>query len=477
LSRRETSGPDASALEAASFRDPHNRVFYANGRVFRALSEQGIAEWDALVDTGLAGELTAEGKLVRTERANGAVSAADLPHALEAAAVLEHERIPFVSYPYEWPFAMLRDAALLQLELLRRAVSQRLVLKDATPYNVQWQGARPVFADVGSFERLREGEAWAGYRQFCMLFLYPLLLQAWKGVPFQPWLRGSLEGIAPQEMRGLLSFRDLFRRGALTHVVLHNRLERRYDERQVDVKGELRSAGFRPELIEANARRLERLVSRLRWAPGRSTWSEYGATTSYSADDAARKERFVADAAEAERPALAWDVGCNEGRHARIVARHAGYVVAMDADDLVVDRLYAALRSEGVTNVLPLVADAVDPSPGLGWRTAERRPAADRGRPDFALCLAVLHHISIGRNVPVADAVDWLRDLTGKAVVEFATPEDPMVQRLLARKREDDHPDYRRDWFERCLAERFETVRMEELADGRRILYHVRARS
>ena len=464
-----------SVPEAASFRDPHGRVFYVGDRVLRALSTQGLADWDAFVESGLAAELAGEGKLVATQRVDD-TAAVELPHGLAAQAVLEHERIPFVSYPYEWPFGMLRDAALLQLELLERAVPRGLILKDATPYNVQWRGPRPVFVDVGSFERLREGEAWTGYRQFCQLFLYPLLLYAWKGVRFQPWLRGSLEGIAPGELRALLSARDLLRRGALTHVVLHSRLERRYADRGGEVKQELRAAGFGPELIAANARRLTRLISRLH-APRRSSaWSEYGATTSYSPEDAERKERFVAAAAADAQPALCWDVGCNEARHARIAARHAGAVVAMDADHVVVDRLYDALSSEGVANVLPLTIDAVDPSPDLGWRATERSGIQGRGRPDLTLCLAVLHHVAVGRNVPVADIVAWLHDLTDAAVVEFAAPEDPMVQRLLARKRPDDHPDYRRDWFERCLLDRFQPLRREELAGGERVLYHVRAR-
>src|SRR5206468_3819805 len=106
--------------------------------------------------------------------------------------------LPFVSYPYEWPFEMLRDAALLQLGLIEEALAEDVVLKDGTPYNVQWRGAEPVFVDVGSFERLPPGEPWAGYRQFCMLFLYPLMLQAYRGIAPQPWPRGSLEGIEPR---------------------------------------------------------------------------------------------------------------------------------------------------------------------------------------------------------------------------------------------------------------------------------------
>jgi SAM-dependent methyltransferase len=400
----------------------------------------------------------------------------ELPHALETAAVLEHERVPFVSYPYEWTFEMLRDAALLQLELLRRALDEDLVLKDATPYNVQWRGARPVFVDVGSFERLREREPWAGFRQFSMLYLYPLLLEAWKGVPFQPWLRGSLDGISPQEMRSLVSRRDLLRRGGFTHVFMHSRLDRRHDGRTQDVKGELRAAGFRPELIAANAAGLERTVARLRAPAARSDWSDYHATTSYSAEDAERKERFVAAALASARPALCWDIGCNDGRHSRVAAEHSGYVVAIDADRTVVDSLYRELKRENVSNVLPLTIDVSDPSPALGWRHGERKPLAERRRPDFVLCLALLHHLAISANVPVADIVAWLHGLTGAGVVEFATADDPMVQRLLLRKRADDHPDYRREWFERSLADSFELVETLELAGGTRILYHVRSR-
>jgi hypothetical protein len=456
-----------SGLEPGSFRDPDSRIFTADGRVLRLLSEQGLADWRALESSGLLDELP----VVGTREVE-----ADVPEALHGgvAAVLEHDVIPFVSYPYEWTFAMLRDAALLQLQLLRRSIEKGLILKDSTPYNVQFRGAEPVFIDVGSFEQLREGEPWAGYRQFCMLFLYPLLLQAWKDVPFQPWLRGSLEGITPHEARELLSARDLLRRGALSHVVLHNRLESRHEDKDEDVKGELRKAGFKKELILANIRGLERLVGRLQWDPPRSTWSEYGPHTTYTADDAERKARFVADAVAEEQPRLVWDIGANDGRHSRIAAEHAEYVVAMDADSLVVDRLYKALRDENETRILPLTVNIVDPPPGLGWRGQERRPLLDRGRPDLTLALALIHHVSISGNVPIAEFLDWLRGATRSLVIEFVSPEDPMARRLLARKRPGDHPDYRPDWFEQCLHERFEVLRSETLAAGTRTLYLAR---
>jgi hypothetical protein len=377
--------------------------------------------------------------------------------------------VPVVSYPYEWPFGMLKDAALLELDLLLAALDEGLVLKDASPYNVQWRGARPVFVDVGSFERLREGEPWAGYRQFCTLVLYPLQLQAYKGVPFQPWLRGALEGIEPSEMRALLGFRDRFRRGVLTNVVLHARLEGRYADR--DVKSDLKKAGFHAELIRANARKLRKLVQRLEWEPGRTAWSDYGEANPYDDADAAAKEAFVGEAAGTRRRRLLWDLGANDGRYTRIAAREADYTVAVDADTAVVEALYRTLRTEGSRTILPLVGNVADPSPGLGWRGAERSTLAERARPDLTLCLALVHHVALSSNVPVRSFLDWLAELETEVVVEFPTRDDPMVQRLLSRKGPGANPEYDTEVFERALDERWRVERREVLPSGTRILY------
>ncbi len=454
----------APSLEPGSFRDWDSRVFYDDGRILRALSEDGLADWLALSESKLFRDAVAEGKLVATSRLEEAPIA-------DAAAVLEHERIPFVSYPYEWTFAMLRDAALLQLELLRRALDEDLILKDSSSYNVQWLGARPQFIDIGSFERLRPGEPWAGYRQFCMLYLNPLLLQAYKGVDFRPWLRGSLDGITPVDARRVFSFRDVFRRGVLTNVALHARLERKHDDSQRDVKTELRRAGFKKELIVANVRRLEKLVRGLDWKPGSTAWSGYSATTSYDEADAARKEEFVREVVHTRDWNLVWDIGCNEGRHSRIAAENARYVVALDGDPAVVDRLYRLLAAEEETTILPLAVDVTDPSPALGWHGLERQTLEARGRPDLTLCLAVLHHVAIGGNVPVPEFLSWLAGLGTAVVIEFPTRDDPRVATLLERKKPGAHPDYDREPFERALAEHFEIERTEELASGTRVLY------
>ena len=262
------------------------------------------------------------------------------------AGVLEHARVPVVSYPYEWSFGMLRDAALLQLDLTLAALDEGMTLKDATPFNVQWIGSRPTFIDIGSFTAYEPGAPWAGYRQFCETYLYPLLLQACRNVPFHPWLRGRLDGITAGECRSLLSARDYLRSGVLAHVYLQAKAQDRYGARDGDVGAELRAAGFGAALIRNNVARLRRMVEGLHWTPAQSTWSDYQRTLTYDDADRARKGAFV-ERAIGDRPRrLAWDIGCNTGIYSRMAADRADYVLALDADHLVVDRLYDSLKAE-----------------------------------------------------------------------------------------------------------------------------------
>jgi hypothetical protein len=432
--------------------------------VFRVLSETGLEDWQALADSALWPELQREGRVVATEPAERD----GLPDLLagEAAGALRHERVPFVSYPYEWPFSMLKDAALLQLELNQRALKAGLALKDATPYNVQWRGTRPVFIDVGSFERLRPGEPWIGYRQFCMQFLYPLMLQAYKDLPYHAALRGSLDGISPHDARALLAG-ERFKKGVLSNVLLHARLEERHaDEGGRDVKAQMKRAGFNEELLAANFAKLEKLVQRLEWKAGETAWTGYGEHNTYDDAAAAAKAAFVREATARRRARLAWDVGCNDGTYSRIAAESADLVVAFDADHATVDGLYRAL--DGREDILPLVMSVTDPSPDLGWRGRERASLERRGTPDLTLCLAVVHHVCITGNVPVREFLDWLRSLDSALVIEFPDRADPMVQRLLSGKRDGSNPDY--ESFEQALEERF-TVERKAAVSETRTLY------
>ena len=190
---------------------------------------------------------------------------------------------------------MLRDAARLQLALTREALADKLITKDASAFNIQFVGTKPVFIDIGSFERARRGEPWAGYRQFCELFLNPLYVQALRDVPFQPLLRGRLDGITPGVAAALIGRSGRFRKGVFTHVRLHARAERKYADadRERDVRAELKRAGFGPALIDAQLRNLQRALDRLSWKQRGSTWSEYGERGHYTDRDLEAKSSFV----------------------------------------------------------------------------------------------------------------------------------------------------------------------------------------
>jgi hypothetical protein len=447
-------------------------VYVGDEAVWRGLSAEALADFAALADSAFFTAAIERGDIVATERVG---DTSVVPG--DWAGVLRHDRIGVLSYPYEWTFEMLRDAARLQLALTREALAEKLITKDASAFNIQFVGAKPVFVDVGSFERLRQGEPWAGYRQFCELFLNPLYVQALRDVPFQPLLRGRLDGITPGVAAALIGGSGRFRKGVFTHVRLHARAERKYADadRERDVRAELKRAGFGAGLIDAQLRNLQRALERLSWRQHDSTWSEYGERGHYGERDLDAKSAFVADAASASRPDVVLDLGANDGRFSRVaVAAGARAAIAVDSDQLVVDRLYRQLRSEGERRILPLVVDLADPTPAIGWRGNERPSFLDRMRPDLVLCLAVVHHLALTNNVPLDEVVAFLAGFGAALVVEFPHRDDPMTRRLLARKRSGLFDAYDTAHWERALEQRFVIERRAELPSATRTIYRCR---
>ena len=452
-------------LVPGSYRDRSSRVARLGQRIIRILDASALQEWQFLSCTDYWRDSVAAGRFVGT-------AFADVPVAAPWVAALEHERLPLISWPWEWSWSMLREAALLHLHLLDEALSAGLILTDATPLNTQFRGVCPVHIDIGSVVRRPPGQVWEAYRQFCQQWLYPLCLQSWKRVDFQPWIRGCSEGISAEQFFGLLSLRDWFRRGALSHVLLPRLISRRPQYGRFS--GTATDDGFGSNLIRHNVQGLQRLISSLRWSPVESQWSNYSSDTPHAILDRPPKSEFVDRVCSSLRAAVTWDIGCNNGVYSRIAAEH-GLVVAMDADHLTVDRLFLSLQQESRyrDRITPLVMNPADPSPALGWRCTERPSLETRSLPDLVLCLAVLHHLVIGSNLLLDDVIDWLHSLQADVVIEWVDRSDPMIEQML-RYRRDVFRDYGREQFVRSVQERFEILRQEVLPSGTRELFWLR---
>lgn len=465
-----------------SFRDRANRVYDDGSVILRGVDATVSCIWNLVEKEEFFRDLTAEGKIVATKSACD-LKPAGVQGAGEWSAFLMHDRIPFLSYPYEWSFGMLKDAALLHLDLLERAIPAGWTLKDATAYNIQWIGARPVFIDIPSLEPYRKGDPWVGYRQFCMMFLYPLMFRAYKGIDYLPFLRGNLEGIDPQTANHILSGAARFKKGVLGHVYLHAKMEQRHTALDLDEAKALKEgsgsqvtrrqvARHSEAMVLGTIQGLRRTVEKLSIPETRTTWGSYDMDHSYAENSFEAKRDFVAASVQAKLRKLTWDLGCNTGTFSRIAASNSEYVLALDGDRKAIERLYQSLKASGPKNILPLVMDLGNVSPDQGWRGRERKALVRRGRPDLILCLALIHHIVISANIPVQEFIGWLREFDADVVLEWVGPDDEMTQ-ILLRNRVNQYGELSLERFEKVIGESFNVIQSKVLKGGVRKIYYL----
>lgn len=463
--------------DGGSFRDRSNRVYSDGTHVFRGIDLDLLEAYETFSNTRFFQDFHDAGKVVATKLLDRRPDEA--PRSW--AAFLEHEKIPFVSYPYEWSFGMLKDAALLQLELITRALPEGWTHKDASAYNIQWQGSHPVFIDVPSFTAYQDGEPWVGYRQFCMMFLYPLMLKAYKGLSFRPFLRSHLEGIEPTQADLLLTGFDRLKKGVLGHVYLHAKMQRRHDGADINEARELTehstqtikkktSVKHSQAMVLGTLESLQRIVRGLNISSTQTVWGDYDRDHSYADDSFQLKRDFVTKHAAGERRNLVWDLGCNTGTFSKICAQHSRYVVAADGDERAIERLYQALKTDNTDNILPLVIDLANPSPNQGWRGLERKAFDARDQPDLILCLALIHHLVISANIPLKEFVSWLRQRHADVIIEFVSNEDDMVK-MMMRNRVNQYAELTESRFEQMITESFSIIDRQPLKGGHRTLY------
>lgn len=460
----------SAAADPGSFRDPGNRVFFDERQVLRAVYASSAGDYEAFRESGLLEQLVRDGRLV----ASTEVAASEDPEGQSAAYLLRHPRLPFISYAYEWPFGLLKKAALFHIDLLLTALDRGFTLSDATAYNVQFDGTEPIFIDHLSFRPYEEGEIWAAHRQFCMQFLNPIVLWSRFGVAPNAWFRGNLEGIEPEQLAPLLRWSDHFSWTLLTHVILQGSFQQKANS------GTARETGVRETKLSKLSFRgmlsgLRSFIAKAQPPRRRTVWDEYACANSYRGEEAEAKHRFVRKMAAVVKPALMFDLGCNTGDYSvAALEAGAGRSIGFDFDFGALDQ--AVVRAESAKlPFLPLWLDATNPSPDQGWAQKERKGFGERVKGDAVLALAFIHHLAIARNIPLPMAVDWIMSIAPVGVIEFPPKSDPMVQ-LLLRNRADIFPDYGEAQFLACVKKCARIVDQEHLSPGGRLLVCYEAR-
>jgi ribosomal protein L11 methylase PrmA len=449
----------------SSFRDPDGFLFAREGTLYRQINAGARQDYDRLMTSGLYQTLVQDGSLIPHDEVDVPLERPD-----PSAIVIRPERVPFVSYPYEWCFSQLQDAALLTLSVQRRAVEHGLSLKDASAYNVQFRRGAPVFIDTGSFEAYVEGEPWVAYRQFCQHFLAPLALMSHTDIRLSQLLKVHIDGVPLDLASRLLPFGTRFRPGLAAHLHLHAKLQTKHGgDATAAAKPAARRRLSRQAMLGI-VDNLESVTRKLRYQPAGTEWAAYYDATNYSEGALGHKAECVTEFARTLEPATVWDLGANTGHFSRLAAATGAITMAFDIDPAAVEKNYRECRASEEDTILPLVLDLTNPTPGIGWAGTERMSLAERGPADLVLALALVHHLAISNNVPLPIIASYLARLGRALVIEFVPKSDSQVARLLA-SREDVFPSYTREGFEEAFGACFRIESTIPVRESDRTLY------
>ena len=390
----------------------------------------------------------------------------DLAQTEKAYKVILPEQLDYISYPYEWCFSQLKDAALTTIRVQKTALKFDMSLKDSSAYNIQFHKGRPVFIDTLSFEKANLEKPWIAYRQFCQHFIAPLALMSYSDVRLNQLLKIFIDGIPLNLASSLLPRRTNFKFSLFTHIRLHAKSQKSYSDKVIEKKDRKMSRVGFLGLMDS----LERAVTHLKWEPKGTEWAEYYDETNYPDEAFNQKKAIVSEFLQEMNPKMVWDIGANVGVFSRLASELGVKTIAFDVDYSAVEKNYLECRKKEETRILPLLFDATNPSPGIGWQNIERMSFAERGPVDTVLALALIHHLAISNNLPFGKIVNFFREISKSLIIEFVPKSDSQVQRLLAN-REDIFPDYTLDNFIQEFETSFSIKKRRQIEKSERILF------
>jgi len=448
----------------SSFRDPSGFLYQQDGLLLRQVNQAYREDYDRLMGSGLYQKLANQGSLVQHSEVAQAPAVAEL-----AYKVIQPERVAFISYPYEWSFSQLKDAALLTLHIQREALKAGMTLKDASAYNIQFHQGRPILIDTLSFARYEEGTPWVAYRQFCQHFLAPLALMSLVDIRLSKLLQIHLDGIPLDLASKLLPWSTRLNFGLQVHIHVHALAQQRYAGQAV--KGGKSQAKMSRNAMTGLLDSLENVVKKLAWRPRGTDWVDYYSATNYSDAAFDAKKQIVGQLLHQVAPRTMWDLGANTGVFSRLAEDIPGcQVISTDIDPGAIEVNYLEGKKSSCRNVLPLILDLTNPSPGIGWGNAERAAFLPRGPVDVVMALALIHHLAISNNVPLDDVSRLLATLGRQVIIEFVPKGDSQVDRLLA-SRDDIFPNYTLEGFLRAFSSDFVVQEQVPIAGTSRTIF------
>jgi ribosomal protein L11 methylase PrmA len=444
---------------ASSFRDPDGFIFRKEGKLFRRVSEVGLPDYNTVKASGLYEALWEKEYLVRhTEN-----------HVDERYVDLQPEELTFISYPYEWCFEQLKDAALLTLKVQNLALKFGMSLKDASAYNVQFVGTKPIFIDTLSFEPYQEGKPWVGYKQFCQHFLAPLTMATYHGVDWLKSLRVHIDGFPLNMVSQALPSRSKLNSGLLFHLHWHAKSQVKHADTTENPKG---NKSLDKKALTNLLKNLYSTVKKLDTKDGSTEWGDYYNNTNYSESSFQNKLKLVGDYIEEVAPTVVWDMGANDGTFSRLASDKGIPTIAWDIDPIAVGLNYKKGKASKDRKMLPLIQDLTNPSAGIGWAHLERDSLEGRSKKtkSLVMALALIHHISISNNVPLEMVAEYFSKLGEHLIIEFVPKGDSKVDKLLAT-RKDIFPAYTEKGFESAFSTYFELKKKSVVQGSKRTLY------
>jgi len=449
-----------------SFRDPSGFLFKRKDILYRQVNQIYAENYQLLLSSGLYDNLVKHSLLISHQEVD--VPSEDVSTAYK---IIQPEMLGFISYPYEWSFSQLKDAALTTLNIQQRALKHNMSLKDASAYNIQFHKGKPIFIDTLSFEKYKEGEPWVAYKQFCQHFLAPLALMAKVDVRLSQLLRIYIDGIPLDFAVSLLPFSTSLNFGLLTHIHLHAKAQSQYAGKKIDNStNSVRFAQVSKNALIGLIENLKKTILSLEWKPAGTNWADYYTFTNYSDESFEKKKKIVNEWLTRVNPKSVWDIGANNGLFTRLASNVGIPSLSFDIDPAAVEKNYRQVKLNKEENILPLLQDMTNPSPSLGWNNKERDSLLARASADMVFALALIHHLAISNNVPLNQIADLFHQLGKWLVIEFVPKSDSQAKKLLVA-RLDIFDQYTVEGFEKSFQEKF-VIHDKVLVEGsERILY------